>query len=190
MRISDWSSDVCSSDLQEFLLAHERRRTLLDPRLFGGHLSLGGVDTGLQVLGVEPGEHLSGRNPVTDIHLALDDLAAHAKRQIGLHPGLDIPGEGHRGGIFGGHGLLHENPRQGFFFGLFTTASGQQHTQAKANQNFTSRTSHADSFALYGRTSDDTTVSLEQGSTPATGSQWDTPIRQVNAFTAAGKIYT
>ncbi|MNP16252.1 hypothetical protein D3C76_1086400 [compost metagenome] len=154
---------------QEFLLAHERRRTLLDPRLLGGHLGLGGVDVGLQVPGVEPGQHLPGRDPGADIDLAFDDLATHAKRQVSLHPRLDIAGQGHRSGVFAGHGLLHENPRQGFFFGLLITAPRQQHAHAQTNHQFDSGTSHADSFALYGRTSDDTTVSLEQGSTNTTG---------------------
>ncbi|MNE59343.1 hypothetical protein D3C80_1544290 [compost metagenome] len=52
---------------QEFLLAHERRGALFDQGLFGHHLRLGRVDIGLQVLGIEPGQHLFGRHPVTDI---------------------------------------------------------------------------------------------------------------------------
>ncbi|MNR29857.1 hypothetical protein D3C85_1472720 [compost metagenome] len=64
---------------QEFLLAHERGGGLFDPRLFGNYLRLGRIDAGLQILRIEPGEHLSGRHPITDIDRALDDLAGDAK---------------------------------------------------------------------------------------------------------------
>lgn len=71
---------------------------------------MGGIDVGLQVLGVELGQHLFGGHAVAHVHHALDDLAADTERQIGLHAGLDITREGHRRRkIRRLHGL-HEHP--------------------------------------------------------------------------------
>ncbi|MNE80757.1 hypothetical protein D3C80_1773570 [compost metagenome] len=92
------------------MLAHEGGGVLFDLGLFGDDLCLGRIHVGLQVLGIEPGEHLPGRNPVTDIHGTLDDLPADTERQLGLHPGLDIAGQRDVDGVVGQLDLLHENP--------------------------------------------------------------------------------
>ncbi|CAI8762668.1 hypothetical protein EMIT0P294_160075 [Pseudomonas sp. IT-P294] len=110
---------------------------------------------------------MSGRNPVTDIDHALHDLAAHAERQFGLDAGLNITGECHRGGVIRCFNLLDEDPWALLLNGLFIAARSQQDQKAQANHCFQSGTSHANSFALYGRANGDTTVSLEQGSTGA-----------------------
>jgi len=123
----------------------------------------------LQVFRVEFGEHLFGRNPVTDIDRALDDLATDAERKLGLHPRMNIAGQGDRGAEIGRFDLLHENPWKVLLDLCFFTTSGQQHQDAQGNCYFQSRTNHADSFALYGRASDDTTVRVEQGSKGASG---------------------
>ncbi|MNL10248.1 hypothetical protein D3C87_1310440 [compost metagenome] len=123
-------------------------------------MSLRGVDIGLQVLRVEPGKDLSGRDPVTDIDRTLDDLSAHAKRQFGLHPGLHIAGQGDVGGIFGRFDFLNENPWPSLLNRCFFITRGQQSQEAQADRHFHSRNSHADSFALCAR---NTSVSLEQG---------------------------
>ncbi|MNZ55170.1 hypothetical protein D3C78_730920 [compost metagenome] len=129
------------------MLADERGSRLLDPRLFGDHLGLRAVEAGLQVFRVEPGQHLPGGHAITDIHHALDDLAVHAKRQLGLDPRLNIPGEGHRGCEFSGFYLLHEHPWAFLFNGLLVAARGQQGKEAQANDTLQSGTSHASSFA-------------------------------------------
>ena len=83
---------------QEFFLAHEGGGGLLDPRLLGHNLGLGRIDVGLQVLRVELGQDLPGRDAVAYVDHALDDLATHAKGQIGLHARLDIAGQRDRRG--------------------------------------------------------------------------------------------
>ncbi len=101
------------------MLANEGRGGLFDPSLFGNDLSLGRVDSGLQVFRVEFGQHLFGRNPVTDIDHTLDDLAAHAERQFGLYSRLDVAGECHRGGVIRWFDLLHEDSWAVLLDGLF-----------------------------------------------------------------------
>jgi len=83
---------------------------LLDPRLLGHDLGLGGIDVGLQILGIEPGQHLSGFDAIAYIHHALDDLAADAEGQIGLHAGLDISGQRDGRGEIGGLYGLNKDP--------------------------------------------------------------------------------
>ncbi len=104
---------------QQFLLTHERCGALLDPCLLGDDLGLSGIDVGLQILGIEFGQHLPGADPVADIDHALDDLATDPERQFGLHPGLHIAGQGHGSRVIGGFDLLHKDPwqvlRRGFF---------------------------------------------------------------------------
>lgn len=64
---------------QELFLTYKSGSSLFDPRLLGHDLGLGRVDVGLQVLGIELGQHLLGGVAVAHIHHALDDLAAHAE---------------------------------------------------------------------------------------------------------------
>ena len=112
---------------QEFFLAHKSGGGLLDPRLLGHDLGLGRIHVGLQILGIELGQHLFGAHAVAHIHHALDDLAAHAKGQVGLHARLHIPGQRDgRSKIRGLHGL-HEHSGMLLGFGVFLAASAQQH---------------------------------------------------------------
>ena len=111
---------------QELFLAHEGGGRLFDPRLLGHNLGLGGIDVGLQVFGIELGQHLLGADAIAHVHHALDDLAAHTEGQIGLHTGLDIAGQRDCcGKIRRLHGL-HEYPRVLLGLSLFLATAAQQ----------------------------------------------------------------
>ena len=125
---------------QEFLLANESGGGLFDSGLFGNDLRLSRVDAGLQVLGIEFGQHLFGRNPITDIDRTLDDLAANAERQVGLDPRLNITGQGHRRRVIRRFYLLHEYPRTVLFDRFFIATGAQQDKEAQANHCFQSGT--------------------------------------------------
>ncbi|MNN35402.1 hypothetical protein D3C81_1492520 [compost metagenome] len=144
---------------QQFLLTHERRRTLRHPRLLGDDLRLGRIDIGLQILRVEPGQHLLGCHSITDVNRTLDDLATHTKRQLRLYPCLDITGEGNRGRVIRRLDDLHEHPRQVFLHGFFLVASRQQGDDTQGHDYFKSGNHHANSlaFSMY-----NSTESLEQ----------------------------
>ncbi|MNJ56530.1 hypothetical protein D3C77_520810 [compost metagenome] len=94
------------------MLTDKRGGTLGHPRLFGEHFGLGRIDSGLQVFGVEPGQDLIGLHMVADIDAAGDDLAAHAKRLIRLHPRLDITSEGHGSSKIAGLNTLYAHSGQ------------------------------------------------------------------------------
>ncbi|MNP13055.1 hypothetical protein D3C76_1053200 [compost metagenome] len=101
-------------------------------RLFGKDFGLGRIDIGLQVLGVEPGQDLVGLDVIADVDAAGNDLAAHAKRKIGLHPRLNITGQRHRSREITGLNSLYADPGQLGFSSLFFAAprQHQQHPQA------------------------------------------------------------
>ncbi len=119
---------------QELFLTHESSGGLPHAGLLGGDGSDGRVDVGLQVFGVELGQHLFGRHPITDIHRPLNDLAAHAERKLRLHPRLNIAGQRYVCGEIGRLDLLRLHACAHRFLGLFLlTASknGQAQTEAE-----------------------------------------------------------
>ncbi|MNV66164.1 hypothetical protein D3C71_1589040 [compost metagenome] len=122
-------------------------------------MRLGRIDIGLQILGVEPGQHLLGGHSITDVDRALDDLATHAERQLRLYPGLDITGEGNRDRVIGRLDDLHEHPWQVFLHGFFLVASRQQGDDTQGHYCFQSGNHHANSLAFFMY---NTTESLEQ----------------------------
>ncbi|MCY1431180.1 hypothetical protein D9M71_471430 [compost metagenome] len=87
---------------QEFLLTDKGCGGLRDPRLRGEYLGLGRVDVVLQVFRVQARQHLVSLDVVANVDAARNDLAAHAERQVGLHPRLYIAGQGDPGSEIGG----------------------------------------------------------------------------------------
>jgi hypothetical protein len=76
---------------------------------------------------------LPGADAIAHIHQALDDLAADAKGQIGLHPRLDIAGQrNRRGEVERLHGL-HKYPGMLLGLGFILATAAQQRQQASAN---------------------------------------------------------
>lgn len=79
-------------------------------RLLCIHAGLGGLDLDFQVFGVEARQHLIGLNVITDIDLALDDLAADPKGQLGFDPGLNVATERNGRCIVAAGNFLYINP--------------------------------------------------------------------------------
>src|SRR3546814_15389371 len=88
LRISDWSSDVCSSDLERDLVLAGDRRVRLDAGAFlqillgeaDGDLLLAAVDA-LDRLGRD--EHPAPRQPVPGIDDEVADLPRSEERRVG-----------------------------------------------------------------------------------------------------------
>src|SRR3546814_9721267 len=86
MRISDWSSDVCSSDLHANLRAHALAKLL--QRLDAGHQSAGlGIRRGIAAIGRQP----AGELPHVDISRILRQLAALADAGTVVVPQIAEP---------------------------------------------------------------------------------------------------
>ncbi|MNV66165.1 hypothetical protein D3C71_1589050 [compost metagenome] len=130
-------------------------------------MRLGRIDIGLQILRVEPGQHLLGCHSITDVNRTLDDLATHTERQLRLYPRLNITGEGNRGRVVRRLDDLHEHPWQVFLYGFFLVAGRQQGDDAQGHDYFESGNHHANSLAFF---MSSTTESLEQDSNLARAS--------------------
>jgi hypothetical protein len=82
---------------QQILLAFEGAGRLPQGRLGRLHAGLGGLQLGLLLVGIEPGQHLVGGDVVADIGQPRGDLAADPERHLALHLGGDRAGQGDLG---------------------------------------------------------------------------------------------
>src|SRR3546814_8910124 len=101
MRISDWSSDVCSSDLAAGDDPDPIRRNFLEQRAFHGTMSMGhalGADhdmiCGHEVIGLAGPDERMILFAETQIFLLIKPLRLDAgyKARIGAHGDIDVPG--------------------------------------------------------------------------------------------------
>ena len=120
---------------QQLFLAHKGRAALRHPRLLGGDCGYSGIDVSLQILGIEFGQHLPRRDPVADIHHALNNLAADPERKLSLHTRLNIAGQRHLRGVIRRRDLLHVDTRQIRRRRLFLATASQDHQRKRQTNN-------------------------------------------------------
>jgi hypothetical protein len=65
--------------------------------LRGGYTCARGVEIGLLLGRIEPGEELAGIDVRANVYKAREHAPAHTKGELGAETGLDIAGQGHGG---------------------------------------------------------------------------------------------
>ncbi|MCY1426918.1 hypothetical protein D9M71_427470 [compost metagenome] len=82
---------------------------------------------------------------VANINAAGNDLTAHAKRLIRLHPCLNITGEGHGCSKIAGLDLLHTHPAKLGFSGVFLVTACEYECRTQADDQYNTQHRHAGS---------------------------------------------